>query len=329
MSLEHPFALLVAIFLAILFYFTFLFYFIPLFRANTTLKGRWNKYSVKFLENLNIDSDHARKKVDLRVLNKANELIREEISQFKKIEYFLYRSGFVFYKKIYMNIFFLFIIISYAFLFLYVEVSAIMSFFLAIFVGTICFYLLLRFFEQQWKEKFIRIFSQSLEVITRGLRVGLTTSHGISVVAEEMADPVGYEFSFIAAQLRVGVPEAIALDEAAARIDIDHFRFFAIALIIQKEMGGSLFDILQRLTNVIREREKLRKKIIALSAEGRITAGVVTGLPLVVYKLIDLTYPHYTAFFRTDPAGQIMTWISIGLMAVGFLLIKQMIKINV
>lgn len=328
MLVLQPLALFISIGIFVLLYGILFFSFSSYYHMHKVLRGRWNKYSLKFLEGVGREGEHSKKIIDLKIISQANDLIKEEVSQFKKTEYFLYRSGFLFYKKIYINVFFIFIVLSYAFLHFFWEISVLTSFSLSIILGIFSFYIMLRFFEKLWKEKFIRIFSQSLEIISRGLRVGLTTSHGISVVAEEMEDPVGYEFGYIAAQLRVGVPEEMALNEAAARIDIDHFRFFAVALIVQKEMGGSLTEILHKLTDVIREREKLRKKVLALSAEGRMTANVITGLPLIVYKLIDIAFPSYTDFFKVDPTGRTMTWIAVGMLLSGIVVIKRMVSIK-
>lgn len=189
-------------------------------------------------------------------------------------------------------------------------------------------YFFLRMRESSWKKAFIKIFPVSLDIINRGLKSGLTLGRGIAMVSEEVEDPVGNEFNYIASQLQIGIGPTEALNEAADRIGIDEFRFFSLALNIQREMGGSLADILRKLSEVIRERDRFRRKVWTLSSESRATAVIVGSLPIFLAVMVELISPGYIKFFFTDPKGKIMLWICGGLSITGAFVITRMMRLE-
>src|SRR5205823_6544254 len=113
------------------------------------------------------------------------------------------------------------------------------------------------------------------------------------------------------------------------RINMDDFRLFAIALTIQKETGGSLSTILSKLAEMVREREKFRKKVLTLTGEARTSALIIGTLPFAIVVILNFVNPDYLNFFFVDPLGQNLVWVVIVLSILSLIITKKMVKFNI
>ena len=330
MTLDYYTAWAFSISLTGLLYYVFLARLFPILRAHRHLQSRWAEYGsgiIEKWEKVTPKVDDKRLK-SLQVESKLKSFLSQPIPAFKQIEFLLYRSGFFPNIKVHFacQIFSSFAVSDAIFITYGLPIGR--CFLFGISASLFGHFMFLRFKEKTWKKSFVRVFPVALDIITRGLKSGMTLGRGVAMVSEEVEDPVGSEFNYIASQLQIGITPDDALTEAAARIGIEEFRFFSLALIIQREMGGSLADILGKLSEVIRERDRFRKKVWTLSAESRATALIVGSLPIFLAIVVEFITPGYTKFFFTDPKGKIMLWICIGLSVTGALVITRMMRVE-
>jgi len=189
------------------------------------------------------------------------------------------------------------------------------------------FYIYLK--KKQRMEKFQKQLPEALDLVARGLKAGHAFSGGLKLVAEEMGDPIGTEFEKTLDQTNFGVGIAEALKALSNRVDCPDLKFFVIAVILQRETGGNLAEILENISYLIRERFKLHGRVRALSAEGRLSATILIILPFFIAFVISIINPNYLRILITDPIGNILIFVAMAMMIVGFLIMKRMIDIKV
>jgi tight adherence protein B len=144
-------------------------------------------------------------------------------------------------------------------------------------------------------------FPDALDVIARGLRAGHPFRVAIALVAREMPDPVGSEFGIVADEIMFGLEQSTAVDNLGPRVGHNDLSFFSTAVNIQNQTGGNLAEILGRLSRMLRSRSKLRLKIRALSAEGRLSAIALSLTPFILFGLITLISPDYFFGVKDHP----------------------------
>ena len=149
------------------------------------------------------------------------------------------------------------------------------------------------------------------------------------MVAEEMADPVGVEFGKTVDEINFGMAVPEALTNLTQRIDCEDLRFFAVAVIVQRETGGNLSEILENLGRLIRERFKFQGRVRILSAEGRMSAKALIAMPFIFVGIISAFNPDYISVLFTDPMGHVFIMIALAMMAIGALVIKKLVAIKV
>jgi tight adherence protein B len=149
------------------------------------------------------------------------------------------------------------------------------------------------------------------------------------MVGDEMKDPIGGEFATVFDEVTFGVSMGDALMALATRVDSTDLRYFVVAVLIQRETGGNLSELLDNISKIIRERIKLLGQIRVLSAEGKMSAWVLGLLPFGAAGMIQLTNPKFLAVLYTDPAGQKMVGFALFMMAVGFFVMRRIIRIRV
>lgn len=323
-------ALFMALGVTAFLYFLSLSLIFPFVRTRRHLQNRWvyhGKGSTEKWEK-NVTKIKERRLRSVSRQSKLQSYLTHPYPSFKKIEYLFYRSDLFVNIKTHLACQVVGIVLATQGIYANLEYSLFISFFLGLCISLVMHFLYLKIKERAWQKSFIKIFPLSLDIINRGLKSGMTLGRGIAMVSEEIDDPVGKEFSYMASQLQIGVTPDDALSEAAVRIGVDEFRFFTLALIIQREMGGSLADILGKLSEVIRERERFRLKVLTLSSEGRATALIVGLLPFFLAILVELINPGYIKFFFVDPKGETMLWICAGLTLAGFVVINRMISLE-
>lgn len=178
----------------------------------------------------------------------------------------------------------------------------------------------LRRFEEQ--------FPEAIELIARAMRAGHGLSTGLGMVADEIQAPVGREFRLLYDWQNYGMSLPEALQRFGQRMPLMDARFFVTAVLTQREAGGNLGEVLDNLARVIRERFRVKRQIRVLSAHGRMTAGVLSGLPPSLAAFFMLTSPDYMAELTTDPLGVRMAIGAIVLQIIGMLVIRKLVDIE-
>jgi tight adherence protein B len=143
----------------------------------------------------------------------------------------------------------------------------------------------LRMFEEQLPD--------AVDLIVRSLRIGHPFSAAVNIVAQEMADPLGTEFGIIADESTYGMPITESLDRMASRIEVPDLRFLAVAVTIQTQSGGNLAEILNGLSEVVRARFKLFRKVAAITAEAKWSGWFLSVFPVIAFLLVQLVSPDY------------------------------------
>jgi len=180
--------------------------------------------------------------------------------------------------------------------------------------------------SRMWK--FEEQFPEAIDLIARALRAGHAFPTGLSMVADELGDPVGPEFKLLYDRQNFGMALPDALRSFAARVPIIDARFFVTAVLTQREAGGNLSGVLDNLSAVIRERFKVKRQVRVISAHGRITASVLAGLPPVVGIGQFMIAPANAALLVNDPLGVKMVVGAAVLQGIGMLWIRKVIRIE-
>jgi tight adherence protein B len=178
-------------------------------------------------------------------------------------------------------------------------------------------------------ELFERQIPEALDLMARALRAGHAFPTAVKMVGDEMPDPLAREFRVMYDQTNFGVPQNEALLRLADRVPVEDLRYFTIAVMIQRESGGNLAELLDNIAGIVRARLKLLGEVRTLSAEGRMSAWVLGSLPFCVAAVINIVNPQFMAVLWTDPMGLRMVGAALLLMAVGVLWMSRIIKIRV
>ncbi len=162
-----------------------------------------------------------------------------------------------------------------------------------LFAGVIAPYVALRMLRGRRQKKFGLQFPDAIDIIVRSLRAGHPVPIAISMVAREMPDPIGTEFGIVADEVTYGADLETAMRNLYFRVGQDDLPLFVTAVAIQGSTGGNLGEILQNLSTVIRQRFKMRRKVKALAAEGRMSALMLSSLPIGVFFMIHFVSPDF------------------------------------
>ena len=179
----------------------------------------------------------------------------------------------------------------------------------------------MRAFEEQ--------FPEALDLIGRALKAGHAFATGLKMVADEMPEPVGPEFRKTFDEQNFGLPMKDALENLTMRIPLLDVRFFATAVLIQRETGGNLSEILENLAHVVRERFKILRQVRVYTAHGRLTGYVLLALPAFLSVALMFINPEHMNLLFRERMGQLMLMGAIVMQTFGFLWIKQIVKIEV
>jgi tight adherence protein B len=177
--------------------------------------------------------------------------------------------------------------------------------------------------------KFESIFPETLEFISRSMRAGHAFSVSLEMIHREFPEPISGEFRRTFEEHNLGLPLDTALQKLAIRVPSLDCHFFVSAVLLQKRTGGNLAEILDKLAVIIRERFKLRGRIKAVSAHGKMTASTLSAIPVAVGVLMFFTNPDYVTFFFEDEVGQIMLGVGVLLQLLGFAIMKNIVNIEV
>jgi len=170
---------------------------------------------------------------------------------------------------------------------------------------------------------------EAADFLARAMRAGHSFSNVLQMVGTELAEPLGGEFRAAHEEINYGVPMHEALTNLAGRIPLTDLRYLVIAVLIQREAGGNLAEILGNISQIIRARLKLIAQVRVLSAEGRMSAWVLGLLPFGLMLVMSVTSPGYIALLWTDPLGTRLLWYGIGMLVLGALWLRKLIHIRI
>ena len=177
--------------------------------------------------------------------------------------------------------------------------------------------------------KIIEQLPDALDLISRALKAGHAFPSGLQMVGEETQEPTAGEFRIVHDEINFGVSVPAALTNLANRVPRPDMRHFVIAVLIQRETGGNLTELLANISTLIRERMKLLMKIQVLAAEGKLSAWILCILPFVLAGIINAINPRFMSVLWTDPLGLKLVYAALIFMGIGALWMRKIIRIRV
>jgi tight adherence protein B len=178
-------------------------------------------------------------------------------------------------------------------------------------------------------KRFMNHFPEALEMFARSLRAGHSFTGAIQLVAQEMPPPIGPEFSKVFEEQNLGIPLRQALIGMTERVEVLDVKFFVTAILVQRETGGNLAEIIDKISHVIRERFRIQGQLKIFTAQARITGTVLTVLPIGVAVLIGIMNPEYLKPLWFERIGKIMIAVAVSMQILGGLAIRKIIRIKI
>ena len=182
-----------------------------------------------------------------------------------------------------------------------------------------------------WKRlrKFLEQFPDGLDMIAQSLQAGLGLTQAMVFVAKEMPDPLGTEFSVFIEEVNLGLPLVDALRKFEERMNLPEVRLFNTALMVQREVGGSLAELLNKLSSIIRDRFRIERLIKSLTAQNRVSAWTVCSVPPLLAVFMFVREPEMMAKTMAHPMGRMMFTVALVLEVLGILVFRKIIKIHI
>jgi tight adherence protein B len=214
------------------------------------------------------------------------------------------------------------------FLVLFTGLGKLPAFGFGISAGLLLPHLYVNFKRRRRLKRFTANLADAVDIVVRGVKVGLPLVECFKIVAREARSPTKEEFQVIVEDQLLGMPLADATDRLPDRVPIAEARFFSIVIGIQSRSGGSLAETLGNLSKVLRDRQKMHDKIKALSAESKASAYIIAALPLFVIGALTVMSPAYIAILFTEQTGRIVLVICVLLMIAGTFVMRKMINFD-
>jgi tight adherence protein B len=189
-------------------------------------------------------------------------------------------------------------------------------------------FLAVRIAESRRIQQFEEQFPQAMDLIASSLRAGHAFTTGISMVADEVQDPLGAEFRLLYDHQNYGMPVPDAMKAFARRVPLLDARFFITAVLTQREAGGNLAEVLDNLSALIRERSRVKRQVRVASAHGRITGWVLSAMPPVLAGAMMVVAPDHMRSFVADPLGVRMILAALALQVIGTLAIRRIVNVE-
>jgi tight adherence protein B len=186
----------------------------------------------------------------------------------------------------------------------------------------------LGFVKKRRLNRYLEELPNAIDVIVRGIRSGLPLGDCLRIIATEAQEPVRSEFRYLVEQQTLGLTIADAVVKLYDRVPVAESNFFAIVIGIQQKSGGNLAETLGNLSRVLRERRKMKQKIVAMSQEAKASAGIIAALPFVVATLTYITSPAYIELLWLTFTGKMMLCVSAVWMTFGIMVMKKMINFD-
>ena len=184
---------------------------------------------------------------------------------------------------------------------------------------------------KRWKrlKRFEELLPDTIDLMARALRAGYTITSSIEMVASEGNAPASSEFRRVFEEQNFGLPLREALLNLASRVPLEDVSFMVTAILVQKETGGNLAEVLDKTSAVIRERFRLRGQLKVYTAQGRLTGWILAAMPFVMFVLLNLVNPGYEQVLFKDPVGRKLIYAGIVLLVTGGWVIRKVIDVKV
>ena len=196
-------------------------------------------------------------------------------------------------------------------------------------VGFALPFMVLKIKRKRRMRAFEEAFPEALDLVSRALKAGHAFATGLKMVADEMPDPVGIEFRKTFDEQNFGLPLKDSLANLTVRMPSLDVRFFSTAVLIQRETGGNLSEILENLAHVVRERFKILRQVRVYTAHGRLTGYVLLALPVFLAIALSFINPEHMQLLFRERVGHMMLGATVVMQTIGYFWIKQVVKIEV
>ncbi len=178
-------------------------------------------------------------------------------------------------------------------------------------------------------EKFEELFPEAIDTLARAVRAGHAFTTALEMITEEVAEPICGEFRQLFEEQKFGMPVRDALLNLSERMPLVDVKFFVTAVMLQRETGGNLAEILDNLSYVIRERFKVQRQVRVYTAQGRLTMGLLMGMPPIIVTIMRILNPAFIRPLFSDPIGHALLFAGITLQTIGYFVIRKIIRIQV
>jgi tight adherence protein B len=196
-------------------------------------------------------------------------------------------------------------------------------------IGLCCPYFYLKFITWRRMRRFLEQLPDALDMMSQSLQAGLGLTQAMVFVAKEMPDPLGTEFSVFIEEVNLGLPLADALKKLEERIALPEVRLFNTALLVQREIGGSLAELLNKLSDIIRDRFRIERLIKSLTGQNRMSAWTVCSVPPFLAVFMFIREPQMMNDMLSDPMGRAMLAAALLLEIIGIFVFRKLIKVHI
>lgn len=190
-------------------------------------------------------------------------------------------------------------------------------------------YLLLKIGEKRYYTSFNEQLPEALDLLSRAVRSGNSLTSGLAMIGEELEAPISPEFAATVDEINLGLTMNEALENLCERVPLSDLRFFAIAILVQRETGGNIGEILDNISRLIRERIQFQRQVRALTAEGRFSAGILIALPILMFCYVYFTNYEYMSIMLQEKMGHYMLFGAAIMQIIGSIMIKRIVTIEI
>ena len=199
----------------------------------------------------------------------------------------------------------------------------------ALIIGAFLPYAFVSYRRQKRFEKIEELFPEAIDTLARAVRAGHAFTTALEMISNETTEPLASEFRQLFEEQKFGMPVRDALMNLTERVPLVDVKFFVTAVMLQRETGGNLAEILDNLSYVIRERFKIQRQVRVHTAQGRLTMVLLMGMPPTVVAILLVFSPEFVYPLFHDPIGHALLVVSLSLQTIGYFVIRKIIKIQV
>jgi len=196
-------------------------------------------------------------------------------------------------------------------------------------IALVCPYFYLKYITWKRRRRFLEQLPDALDMMSQSLQAGLGLTQAMVFVAKEMPDPLGTEFSVFIEEVNLGLPLADALRKLEERMALPEVRLFSTALLVQREVGGSLAELLNKLADIIRDRFRIERLIKSLTGQNRMSAWTVCSVPPFLGVFMFIREPQMMNDMLNDPMGRAMLAAALVLEIIGIVVFRKLIKVHI